>query len=79
MQMKQKISAVFMVLCAPYLLLTACDTKEQKEQNAKWEEQASFNAQAYIKQKYGFAASVTSAAGLDQLAAALECVCGNAA
>ena len=68
MQMKQKISAVFMVLCAPYLLLTACDTKEQKEQNAKWEEQASFNAQAY-----------RPAAGLDQLAAALECVCGNAA
>ena len=61
MQMKQKISAVFMVLCAPYLLLTACDTKEQKEQNAEWEEQASFNAQAYIKQKYGFAAEVTDA------------------
>ena len=61
MQMKQKLSAVFMVLCVPYLLLTACDTKEQKEQNAKWEEQASFNAQAYIKQKYGFAAEVTEA------------------
>ena len=48
-------------LSMPYLLLTACDSAEQKAQNAKWEEQASFNAVAYIQQKYGFTAEVTGA------------------
>ena len=61
MQMNQKISAAFILLCAPYLLLTACDTKEQKALNAQREAQAALNAQEYIRQKYGFAAEVTQA------------------
>ena len=61
MTAKQRISAAFMLLSAPYLFLTACDSAEQKAQNAKWEEQASFNAVAYIQNKYGFTAEVTEA------------------
>lgn len=58
---KKKFSAAFMLLSVPYLFLTACYSAEQKAQNAKWEEQASWNARAYIKHKYGFVAEVTGA------------------
>lgn len=50
-----------MLFALPYLLLTACDSREQKALNAQREAQASANAQAYIKQKYGFTAAVTNA------------------
>lgn len=43
------------------MLLTGCDSAEQKAQNAEWEAQASENAKAYIMQKYGFSAEVREA------------------
>lgn len=43
------------------LFLTACDSKEQKEKNAAFEEKASENAIDYIYEKYGFNAEVVSA------------------
>jgi len=52
---------LLIALVSSCLFLTACDSKEQKAQNAKWEKQATENAKAYITQKYGFSASVTEA------------------
>ena len=57
----QKLSKLLPVLALLCLFLTACDSEEQKAQNAEWEAQASENAQAYITQKYGFHAEVTDA------------------
>ena len=61
---KALLSRVFMIGALPYLFLCACDTKEQKQQNALREQQASVNAQNYIREKYGFTANVTGA-GVD--------------
>ena len=62
---KALLSRVFMIGALPYLFLCACDTKEQKQQNALREQQASVNAQNYIREKYGFTANVTGA-GVDR-------------
>ncbi|MCQ2408638.1 MAG: hypothetical protein MJ065_08980 [Oscillospiraceae bacterium] len=62
---KAILSRVFMIGALPYLFLCACDTKEQKQQNALWEQQAAVNAQDYIRNKYGFTANVTGA-GVDR-------------
>lgn len=58
---KMKFSVLLIAIASIYLFLTACDSEDQKEQNAKWETQASKNAQAYINQKYGFSAEITDA------------------
>ena len=52
------LPAVPLIVC---MLLTGCDSAEQKAQNAEWEAQASENAKAYIMQKYGLSAEVREA------------------
>ncbi len=57
----KKISLSVIILCISALFLTACDSEEQKKQNAEWEAQAAENAKAYISQKYGFSAETINA------------------
>ena len=59
LQMKSVFAALAVIGSA--VLLTACDSKEQKALNAQREAQASQNAMTYIQKKYGFQANVLSA------------------
>ncbi len=63
MSLKRKTTAhLITALTTLFLLpLSACDSEEQKAQNAAWEQQASINAQAYIQEKYGIKADVMDA------------------
>ncbi len=56
-----KTAGTLLLAAASAVLLSACDSKEQKALNAAWEAQGAQNAVSYIQQKYGFQADVLSA------------------
>lgn len=56
-----KTAGMLLLASASAVLLSACDSKEQKALNAAWEAQGAQNAVSYIQQKYGFQADVLSA------------------
>ena len=51
---------ISLLLLAFSLLLTGCISEEDRQQAAKWREQAEKNAVEYVKDKYGFDAQVLS-------------------
>ena len=59
--MQRTKSVCALLAAASVLLLTACDSQEQKALNAAREAQGAQNAVSYIQRKYGFQADVISA------------------